>query len=275
MEFLIFKKPVTPGLRHKVQFKNTLISKRKRLKKKSFQLKSHAGRNHSGQLSIFTKGGGHKRLYRNILFFRPHLSGIIESIEYDPYRSANIARVYSSNKEHLYILAPLGLKRGDYIQGLEGRSLFEGLKVGNVFFLKDLPLGSVIHNIFFPNTKRSGVARAAGTFGIILSRSKNWCRVKLPSGEHRLLPANVLCCLGQVSNVLKYKQVIGKAGCSRWMNKRPKVRGVAMNPVDHPHGGGEGRTSGGRPSVSPWGKITKGVPTRKRKSSMILQKRKK
>ena len=177
MEFLIFKKPVTPGQRNKVQFKNNLIEKRFRLKSKTTKLKAHAGRNHTGQLSLFTKGGGHKRLYREVVFFRPEVTGIVESIEYDPYRSANIARLHSFNKklnryEHLYILAPLGLKRGDLIQGIENRPLFEGLKIGNVFPLKDLPLGSIIHNIFFPKSRKTGIARSSGAFGIILARSK-------------------------------------------------------------------------------------------------------
>ena len=207
--------------------------------------------------------------YRQISFNRPFSEGFVESIEYDPYRSSNIARIFcQKSKEHFYILAPEGLESGHFISS-EFDSKDLSIKIGNLFYLKDLPLGVLVHNIPFPNSK-GGIARAAGTSAQLMSKDKNFCRLKLRSGEHRLFSLMTKVTLGSLSNSEHKLISLGKAGRSRWLNKRPSVRGVAMNPIDHPHGGGEGKTSGGRPSVTPWGKITKGQPTRKQKQNKLI-----
>jgi len=194
---------------------------------------------------------------------------LLNLLNYDPYRSSNIARIFcQKSKEHFYILAPEGLESGHFISS-EFYSKDLNIKIGNLFYLKDLPLGVLVHNIPFPNSK-GGIARAAGTSAQLMSKDKNFCRLKLRSGEHRLFPLMTKVTLGSLSNSEHKLISLGKAGRSRWLNKRPSVRGVAMNPIDHPHGGGEGKTSGGRPSVTPWGKITKGQPTRKQKQNKLI-----
>jgi len=212
--------------------------------------------------------------YRIISFKRTELCGVVESIEYDPYRTANIARIYfSKTKEHFYILAPEGLQPGHYISSQLNKLDFS-FKVGNLFYLKDLPLGIFVHNIAFPN-KKTGLARSAGCAAQLVARDNNYCRLRLNSGEHRLFSLNTEVSLGVLSNALHSRVTLGKAGRSRWLNRRPTVRGVAMNPIDHPHGGGQGKTTAGRPSVTPWGKLTKGQPTRKTlHSKLIIKKRK-
>jgi len=264
------KKPVTPSQRWQtvlVKQKNNNLS---RLKNKSCFIKNKAGRNNKGRITVFKRGGGHKKLYR--LLAPAHysfLSGIVESIEYDPYRSSNIARIFSENKEkknsfsHFYVLAPEGLKKGHFISS-QLKSKNFSYKIGNRFYLKDLPLGVFVHNISF-SSQKGGIARSAGCGAQIVSKNDNFCRLKLNSGEYKTFSLKTEATLGLVSNSLFKHVNLGKAGRSRWLNKRPSVRGVAMNPVDHPHGGGEGKSSGGRPSVTPWGKITKGKPTKKRK----------
>lgn len=233
------------------------------LKNQTLFLKNKAGRNNQGRITVFTKGGGHKKKYRQITYSRTNLSGIVEYIEYDPYRSANIARIFSEKTESFfYILAPQGLKRGHFVSSQLGESELS-FKIGNLFFLKDLPLGVFVHNIFFPK-KKGGLSRSAGCGAQIISKDQTQCRLRLNSGEHRLFKLDTEATLGILSNSSHRFVNSGKAGRSRWLNKRPIVRGVAMNPVDHPHGGGEGKTSGGRPSVTPWGKITKGQPTKKK-----------
>jgi len=272
MSSIIHKKPTTPGQRHAVFLLKKEIKKKHILKDRSCFLKNNAGRNNQGRITVFRKGGGHKKKYRVLAFFRSSLSGIVEEIEYDPYRSANIARIFSENSNtHFYILAPEGLARGHYISSqFDKKDLF--LKTGNLFFLRDLPLGSFVHNIFFPK-KMSGIARAAGCSAQLVSKNDNFCRLRLSSGEHRLFSFDTLATLGIVSNFQHKRVVLGKAGRSRWLNRRPTVRGVAMNPIDHPHGGGQGKTASGRPSVTPWGKLTKGQPTRKILTHRLIVKK--
>lgn len=255
-------KPFTPGSRHKVLLNREVDKRKFRLKAKILKFSRSFGRNNKGTITVFTKGGGQKKLYRSIEFARYHLSGIVESIEYDPFRTANIARVFSpKNKAHYYILAPEKLKRGHIVSS----SLLDSnldIKIGNCFQLKELPIGSYVHNVTFLNSKK-GFSRAAGCYSVLLSRGEDFCRVKMPSGKHYVLPGTTFVSLGILSNSNHRFVQLGKAGRNRWLGKRPSVRGVAMNPVDHPHGGGEGRTSGGRPSVTPWGKVAHGQPTKK------------
>jgi large subunit ribosomal protein L2 len=274
MSLIVYKKPTTSGQRHAVFVFQKHIKKKHLLKNQSCFLKNNAGRNNQGRITVFRKGAGHKKKYRIISFSRSSLSGIVESIEYDPYRSANIARVFSENVNmHFYILAPEGLLKGHYITSqLDKKEL--SLKTGNLFYLQHLPLGTFVHNIFFPQ-KKTGIARAAGCSAQLVSKDANYCRLRLSSGEHRLFPLHTEATLGTVSNPFHKRIVLGKAGRSRWLNRRPTVRGVAMNPIDHPHGGGQGKTAAGRPSVTPWGKLTKGQPTRKsQKHHLIIKKRK-
>jgi len=275
MNLLVYKKPTTPAQRHQCLLNNSnLLSKELKkkenfsyqqniLKSKSFFVKNKAGRNNKGNITVFTKGGGHKKKKRIIFYDRQFLSGIVEFIEYDPYRSSNIARIFSEEVgKHFYILAPEGLQRGHFVcsQFYDKDLTF---KIGNTFYLKDLPLGSFVHNVLFEK-KKTGIARAAGCSAQIISKDESYCRLRLSSGEHRLFDLTTNATLGSISNSSHKLVVLGKAGRSRWLNKRPSVRGVAMNPVDHPHGGGEGKTSGGKPSVTAWGKVARGQPTRKK-----------
>jgi large subunit ribosomal protein L2 len=262
--------PVTPSLRFTRKLCKKHLTKIKSvLKTKTFGLCKNAGRNNKGRLTIFTQGGGHKRKYRQILKDRSLLNGIVESIEYDPNRTGDIARIYSwSTKTHYYILAPQKLKRGNIINSVLNDSQLS-LRIGNTYRLKDLPLGVSIYDLPFPYSKNRAVL-SAGCKAVILSKSSLFCRIKLNSGELRLYPTDTLVCLGAVSNPLHQLISLGKAGRSRWLGRRPSVRGVAMNPVDHPHGGGEGKTSGGRPSVTPWGKVARGQPTRKKKKNKYM-----
>lgn len=267
MQHLKKNSPVTPSSRFTVRLTRKHLTKVKfPLKASTFGLPKKSGRNNQGRITVFTKGGGHKKSYRNILQNRALLQGVVESIEYDPNRTADIARIYSwEDKQHHYILSPQKLKRGNVISSILKDSSLP-LRIGNVYTLKDLPLGVSVYDIPFPYSDRKA-ARSAGCRAILVSKSSSFCRVKLNSGEFRLYPIDTVVCLGAVSNPLHQLTSLGKAGRSRWLGRRPSVRGVAMNPIDHPHGGGEGKTSGGRPSVTPWGKITKGQPTRKKKKN--------
>jgi len=250
MSNLIYKKPTTPSQRHQCLLNRSLLTKIKVLKNQNVFVKNKAGRNNQGRITVFTKGGGHKKKYRILCHKRGFLFGIVEAIEYDPYRSANIARVFSKESNmHFYILAPEGLKKGHFIKSHIEKTNDLRFKIGDYYFLKDLPLGVFVHNISF--SKKGGVARSAGCSAQIISKDDTYCRLRLSSGEHRLFFLNDTATLGTVSNSMHKRVVLGKAGRSRWLNRRPSVRGVAMNPIDHPHGGGEGKTSGGRPSVTP------------------------
>jgi len=230
------------------------------------------GKNNQGKITVRHRGGGHKRLYRKISFNRSqNIEGYVTKILYDPNRSANIAYIKNDLQSHL-ILAPEGLNLNQYIKS----SPEAELKVGNALPLKNIPIGSLIHNIsLYPNSKGK-LIRSAGTSAQLIQKINNkYAKIRLSSGELKLILLSCYATLGIVSNINHKKIKLGKAGRSRWLNRRPKVRGVAKNPVDHPHGGGEGKTSGGRHPVTPWGKSTKGKRTRSNKSTdkFILRRR--
>lgn len=224
------------------------------LKSKLAQLKRSAGKNHSGKITSYHKGGGHKRRYRKINFFRNKACiGLITTIEYDPNRSANIASVYDIEKEnYFYILAPLGLIIGDIVKS--GEKLLEQ-RLGYSTPLEEISVGSTIHNIALQKSGYSKITRSAGSYSLVLDKSLGHCLVQLNSGKKINVPSNCYATLGVVSNDLHILSTLDKAGRSRWCNKRPHVRGVAMNPIDHPNGGGEGKKSG--KGYSPWGKQKK------------------
>jgi large subunit ribosomal protein L2 len=278
-------KPITPSQRQTILFINNLTKKEKPIKKITKGFKRSNGRNNQGKITIKHRGGGHKRLYREINFYRSYLSkGDTKAILYDPNRSANIAKIFNPIiKNFFYILAPEGLKVGDKISTgfLSGKINYQykpELKIGNAFPLSEIPIGSIIHNISLTPKGKAKLIRSAGTSAQLLQKLDNgYSKIRLNSGELRLVLSNCYATLGTVSNINHKKIKLGKAGRSRWLNIRPHVRGVAMNPVDHPHGGGEGKTSGGRPSVTPKGIITKGKPTRSKKKNnqFILEFRKK
>ena len=272
---LKYAKPVNSSTRQLIRVDFSELSKVKPNKNLSEGLSKKGGRNNHGRLTAFRKGGGHKRKYRLINFKRMDLiKGIVDSITYDPNRSAFIAEIHcteNSNKA-FYILAPNGLKVGDLIQS--GQNIPK--RIGNTLCLRDIPVGTLIHNIELKPGAGAKYARAAGSFGTLLQHvDDKYGLVRLKSGEQRLIPIECCATIGVVSNIDHHNISLSKAGRSRWLGRRPVVRGVAMNPVDHPHGGGEGKTSGGRPSVSPWGKLTKGPKTRnpKKKNIFILQSR--
>ncbi|NPA49724.1 MAG: 50S ribosomal protein L2 [Thermodesulfobacteria bacterium] len=237
-------------------------------------LSKTGGRNTYGRVTVRFRGGGHKRLYRKIDFKR-NKDGVpakVAAIQYDPNRSANIALLYYADGEKRYILAPLGLKVGDVLMSGEEVEV----KVGNCMPLKNIPLGTIIHNIELRPGKGGQLARSAGTFAQLMAKEGNYAHLRLPSGEIRMVHINCRATIGQVGNIDHENVTIGKAGRSRWLGRRPHVRGVAMNPVDHPMGGGEGRTHGGRHPCSPWGQLAKGLKTRGKKPSdkFIVRRRK-
>ena len=259
--------PITPSQRQTILLKKKNLTKTFKVKKliKGFQRAN--GRNNQGKITVRHRGGGHKRLYRKISFNRSqNIQGFVEKIIYDPNRSANLAYLQDDSRSY-FILAPEGLSLNQYIQSSPNAEL----KIGNALPLKNIPIGSLIHNIsLYPNSKGK-LIRSAGTSAQLIQKINNkYAKIRLSSGELKYILLSCYATLGTVSNKDYKKIKIGKAGRSRWLNKRPKVRGVAMNPVDHPHGGGEGKTSGGRPSVSPQGKITKGVPTRNKKKKKLI-----
>jgi len=257
--------PITPGTRFKVILKNKRLEKNKLEKKLITQLNKKGGRNNKGRITVRHRGGGHKRRYRNILFKRKIFNGSVCSFEYDPNRTAFLAKVFSFNtSEYFYILAPKDLKVGDEIN-YNNISITNKISIGDSTLLKNIPIGSLVHNIEINPGKGGQLVRTAGNFAQLIEKIGNSARIRLKSGEQRLVPLNCFASLGIIDN-LDYRLINrGKAGTNRWLGRRPSVRGVAMNPVDHPHGGGEGRTSGGRPSVTPNGRCTKGSPTRKKK----------
>jgi large subunit ribosomal protein L2 len=262
-------KPVTPSYRNLIQINNKYLTKNVEVKSKIIGLKNTAGRNNTGKITSFQKGGGHKQKYRNIDFFRTQDSvGIVTSIEYDPNRSANIASVFSIYKKHyFYILAPKNLKIGNIIKtGANAES-----KIGHSLPILNIPVGCCIHNVSPKIKKKAQISRAAGTFSSLIEKTAEYGRIELSSGEQRLLSVNCFATIGIVSNEFNSLTKLGKAGRSRWLNRRPSVRGVAMNPIDHPHGGGEGKKSG--ISSTPWGKPAKNRFTRKSKNKLIINKK--
>jgi large subunit ribosomal protein L2 len=238
-------------------------------------LKKSGGRNNRGEVTVGWRGGGHKRLYRIIDFKRDKkdIPATVSTIEYDPNRSARIALVTYADGEKRYILQPLGLKVGDTIVAGANADILPG----NTLPLKNVPLGTLLHNVELKPGKGGQIARSAGSSVQLVAKEGEYASVKMPSGEIRHINLECTATIGQVGNVDHENVSIGKAGRNRWLGKRPHVRGVAMNPVDHPLGGGEGKTSGGRHPVTPWGQPTKGYKTRNNKSTdkFILQRRKK
>lgn len=245
------------------------------VKKLLTSLNKKAGRNNSGKVTVYHKGGGNKKIYKKINFKDMPETAIVTNIEYDSNRTAYIAKSFClENSQYYYILAPKNLKILDIIK-TNSKELNLNQE-GNRYPLYTFNIGDIVHNIEI-ELKSGGVfARSAGTGAQIISKGANHVTINLPSGEHRLISKYCKASLGYVSNENHKNTIIGKAGKSRSLNKRPTVRGVAMNPIDHPHGGGEGKTSGGRPSVTPWGKYTKGQPTRSKKKNnkFIIKSRK-
>jgi len=269
-------KPSTPGLRQKTTLIKDDITIDKPEKALSRGLPSKAGRGASGRISVRRRGGGHKRKYRFVDFKRDKfgIPGKVAQIEYDPNRSANIALIYYVDGEKRYILAPKGLNVGDTVQSGDSSPI----KPGNALPLDKIPLGIEIHNIEMQLGKGGQLVRSAGVSAVVVAKDGDYITIRLPSGEMRMIFYKCYATVGIVGNEDFMNVTIGKAGRSRWMGKRPKVRGLAMNPHDHPHGGGEGKSGQGNPHpVSPWGQQTKGYKTRnKRKlSSKYIVKRRK
>ncbi len=257
-------KPTTPSRRYMTlpSFEEITTNKPERSLTKA--LRKTGGRNNLGRITSRRRGGGHKRRYRIIDFKRNKydIEGAVVSVEYDPNRSSRIALIQYKDNEKRYIIAPQGLKVGEKIVSSKSNTI--SFKNGNAMPLGVIPEGMLVHNIELKEGKGAQMARSAGTYARIMSSEKNMISLKLPSGEIRLVSDKCFATIGVVGNKDHENIVIGKAGRSRWKGRRPKVRGVAMNPVDHPHGGGEGRTSGGRHPVSPWGTPAKGYKTRKK-----------
>jgi large subunit ribosomal protein L2 len=256
-------KPTSAGRRHLVKVVNPELYKGKPYAPLLEKSSKTGGRNNNGRITVRHIGGGHKHHYR-VIDFKRNKDGIpakVERLEYDPNRSANIALVLYADGERRYILAPKGVSAGDEIQS----GVNAPIKTGNTLPLRNLPLGSVIHAIELKPGKGAQLARAAGAYAQLVAKDGAYVTVRLRSGEMRKIEADCRATLGEIGNAEHMLRSLGKAGAKRWRGVRPTVRGVAMNPVDHPHGGGEGRTSGGRHPVSPWGMPTKGYKTRKNK----------
>jgi len=235
------------------------LKKKPLIKNKIVGKKNNAGKNNQGKITISHKGSGNKKKYRKISFLRnSNSTGIVTSLEYDPFRTAFIASVYDIlNSYYFYIIAPKHLDIGDIIKSGSDAEI----KTGHSLSLAKIPVGTYVHNVSLKQNKGAQLSRSAGTATQLIERTSNYCRVILSSGKHTYLSPMCQATIGSVSNEFSFFKKINKAGCSRWLNKRPTVRGVAMNPVDHPHGGGEGKSSGGRSSVTPWGKPTKNSKT--------------
>jgi large subunit ribosomal protein L2 len=263
------KNSITSSQRHLVQLNTNYLNDKPLIKKKLKKLSNTGGKNNSGKITIRHKGGGHKQRYREINFNRNKISiGIVTSIEYDPNRNAHIAAIYDiSTKDFLYILAPKNLKIGDIVKSGPNAEP----KIGHSLPLSNIPVGSYIHNISTRIGKSAQITRSAGTYSKLKEKKLDFVKIELSSGEQRLVPSNCYATIGIVSNDLLFLTQQGKAGRSRWLNKRPTVRGVAMNPVDHPHGGGEGKKSG--IGKTPWGKYTKKGSTSKSKNKLIIKRR--
>ena len=266
-------KPTSPGRRFQTVHVFDEITTDKPHKPLTEPLRKSGGRNNRGELTVWWRGGGHKRMYRLIDFKRDKrdIPGKIITVEYDPNRSSRIALVQYPDGEKRYILQPKGLKVGDTIVAGDQVDILPG----NALPLENIPLGTMIHNVELRPGAGGQVARGAGSAVQLIAKEGEYATVKMPSGELRKINVGCLATIGQVGNIDHENVSYGKAGRSRWLGKRPHVRGVAMNPVDHPLGGGEGKTSGGRHPVSPWGMPTKGYKTRNRKSTdqFIVQRR--
>ncbi len=258
-------RPTSAGRRFMSGLTYEEITEKKPEKSLVARVKKTGGRNNTGRITTRHHGGGHKRKYRIVDFRRDKLEieGKVASIQYDPYRSANIALIYYVDGEKRYIVAPLGLKAGDKI--VSSRKGDTEIKEGNSLPLKLIPVGTLVHNVEVKPGKGAQLARSAGSFAQLVAKEGDYATVRLPSGEVKLVHLSCTATIGQVGNIEHENITVGKAGRSRWMGIRPTVRGVAMNPVDHPLGGGEGRSKGGRHPCSPWGQLAKGLKTRKNK----------
>ena len=268
-------RPLTPTLRYKQLNDKKEITADKPYKPLPVGKKRSSGRSNVGEITSRRRGGGHKKAYR-IIDFKRNRVGIpctVETIEYDPNRSARIALVKYADGKRQYIIAPANIKVGDVLNSGVGAEY----RIGNALPLKDIPLNATIHNVEMIPGKGAQIARSAGAGAELIAKDGKLCQVRLPSGEIRYIPEDALATIGQVSNIDHMNESSGSAGRSRWLGIRPSVRGVVMNPVDHPLGGGEGRTSGGRHPVSPWGKPAKGKKTRnnKRTDHYIVRRRQK
>ncbi|MBU2038881.1 MULTISPECIES: 50S ribosomal protein L2 [Oceanospirillaceae] len=270
---LVKTKPTSPGRRHLVKVVNNELHKGKPFAALVEKKSKSGGRNNNGHITTRHIGGGHKQHYRLIDFKRDKdgIPAVVERLEYDPNRSANIALLKYADGERRYILAPKGLSAGDAIVSGEDAPI----KVGSAMSLRNVPVGSVIHNVELKPGKGGQIARSAGTSAQLVAREGAYCTLRLRSGEMRKVLSDCRATIGEVGNNEHALRELGKAGASRWRGVRPTVRGVVMNPVDHPHGGGEGRTSGGRHPVTPWGVPTKGYKTRKNKRTdkLIVRRR--
>lgn len=269
-----YLKSVTPGSRFASRSDFTELTTDTPHKQLTRALKKSGGRNNRGRITIRRRGGGHKRRYRIIDFKRDKFDvlGRVMTIEYDPNRSANISLIQYIDGEKRYILSPVDLKVDDEIVSGEKAPL----KIGNCLPLKNIPAGLVVHNIEILPKRGGQLVRSAGSSAQVMAHSSGKCTLKLPSGEIRMVDDKCLATIGQVGNKVHEQIISGKAGRTRWLGRRPKVRGVAMNPVDHPMGGGEGKSSGGRHPTTPWGKPTKGFKTRKKNkksNEMIIKRR--
>ncbi|EPE37216.1 50S ribosomal protein L2 [Candidatus Photodesmus katoptron] len=256
-------KPTSPGRRHVVKVVNSELHRGNPYKPLLAKNSKTGGRNNKGRITVRHIGGGHKRRYRLIDFKRnkDNVPAKIERIEYDPNRSANIALVLYKDGERRYVILPKGIKKGDEIQS----GFNVPIKVGNALPMSNIPVGTVVHCIELKPKKGAQLARSAGAYAQIIARDGLYVTIRLRSGEIRKVLSDGRATIGEVGNAEYMLRALGKAGAKRWRGVRPTVRGVVMNPVDHPHGGGEGRTSGGRHPVSPWGVPTKGFKTRKNK----------
>ncbi len=268
-------RPTTPSLRNTAGMTFEAVTKVGPEKSLLRPLKKSGGRNNDGHVTLRFRGGGHKRQYR-LIDFKRNKDGIparVASIEYDPNRTSNIALLNYVDGEKRYIIAPLGLKVGDQLNSGPDAEI----RIGNTLPLKGIPLGTNIHNIELVVDKGAQVARSAGSYAQLVAKDGGFAQLKMPSGEVRIVREDCKATIGQVGNGEHENVSIGKAGRKRWLGRRPHVRGVVMNPVDHPMGGGEGKTSGGRHPCSPWGKPAKGGKTRRKKKSddYIVSKRKK
>ncbi|MGU9961607.1 MAG: 50S ribosomal protein L2 [Candidatus Puniceispirillales bacterium WSBS_2018_MAG_OTU23] len=266
--------PTSPGQRGLITVDRSGLYKGKPVKTLTEGLTKSGGRNNSGHITAWHKGGGHKRKYRMVDFKRQKMDifATVDRIEYDPNRTAFIALITYEDGEQSYIIAPQRLDAGDKIVS----SLKADIKPGNALPLSSIPVGTIIHNVELKAGKGGQMARSAGTYVQLIGRDQSYSILKLASGEVRMVRSECMATIGAVSNADQKNIKLGKAGRSRWLGRRPTVRGVAMNPIDHPHGGGEGKTSGGRHPVTPWGKPTKGKRTRNNKKTdrLIVRRRK-
>jgi len=268
-------KPITPGQRYKTVSTFDQVTKSEPEKSLTKGLRKSGGRNNFGGITSRHRGGGNKRKYRVIDFKRNkrNIPARVAAIEYDPNRTARIALLFYADGEKRYILAPDGLKVNDMVESGENVKM----QPGNALPLEKIPVGVSVHNIELRENKGGQLARSAGSEVQLMAKEGKFAMLKLPSGEVRKVPLRCYATIGQVSNADHFNISIGKAGRSRWLGRRPHVRGVAMNPIDHPMGGGEGKSSGGRHPVSPWGQLSKGLKTRKKKkpSDALIVKRRK